>query len=149
MRVLLAVDGSEYAKEAAAQCGEFVAELSETVVKIITIADYTADLASDPFMSSGEFLEAVREGMQKKSEEILLAAEKIIRYKNKQVEIQKEMCIGSAKKLIVKEAQNWKADLVVIGSHGYGFLTRTLLGSVSDAVVHHSPCSVLVARKSE
>ena len=37
-------------------------------------------------------------------------------------------------------------DLIVVGSHGRGFWGR-LLGSVSDGVVHHAPCSVLVVRK--
>jgi len=147
MKILLATDGSEYANEATAQCGEFVSGLTDATVKIITIADYTVDVVSEPFMSSVELVKAVEEETQKKSEQILSGAEKIVRYKNENVEIAKEMCVGSAKKLIVKEAEDWGAELIVVGSHGYGILTRALLGSVSDAVVHHAPCSVLVARK--
>jgi nucleotide-binding universal stress UspA family protein len=37
------------------------------------------------------------------------------------------------------------ADLVVVGSHGYGLLDR-ILGTTSARVVHHCPCSVLVVR---
>ena len=37
-------------------------------------------------------------------------------------------------------------DLVVMGSFGRGALGRFLLGSVSDRVVHHAPCSVMVVR---
>jgi nucleotide-binding universal stress UspA family protein len=68
---------------------------------------------------------------------------------NKKIEIEKEILIGSAKKIIVKEAEDWEADLIVVGSHGYGFLGRALLGSVSDAVIHHAPCSVLVVKTQE
>jgi nucleotide-binding universal stress UspA family protein len=39
-----------------------------------------------------------------------------------------------------------EADLVVVGNRGSGGFARMLLGSVSDEVVHHSPCSVLVVR---
>ena len=48
----------------------------------------------------------------------------------------------------IEEAQNWGADLIIVGSHGYGFWSRALLGSVSNAVINHAPCSVLVVRGS-
>jgi nucleotide-binding universal stress UspA family protein len=38
------------------------------------------------------------------------------------------------------------ADVVVLGSHGHGWLQRVLLGSVSAHVLHHAPCPVLVMR---
>ncbi|XP_076447697.1 universal stress protein Slr1101-like [Babylonia areolata] len=45
---------------------------------------------------------------------------------------------------IAKEAQG--ADMVVVGSRGLGLVRRTLLGSVSDFLVHHCHCPVLVVR---
>lgn len=53
---------------------------------------------------------------------------------------------GYAAETIVRIAEEGKYDLVVIGSRGMNFLGRFLLGSVSDRVVHHAPCSVLVVR---
>ncbi|MGI8757634.1 MAG: universal stress protein [Acidimicrobiales bacterium] len=38
------------------------------------------------------------------------------------------------------------ADVVVIGSQGHGWLQRVLIGSVSNYVLHHAPCPVLVMR---
>lgn len=38
------------------------------------------------------------------------------------------------------------ADVVVLGSHGHGWLQRVLIGSVSHHVLHHAPCAVLVMR---
>ena len=55
---------------------------------------------------------------------------------------------GSPQRIIVETAQEWGADLIVVGSHGYGLWSRALLGSVSNSVVHHAPCSVLVVRTS-
>ncbi|HLM60632.1 MAG TPA: universal stress protein, partial [Pyrinomonadaceae bacterium] len=54
---------------------------------------------------------------------------------------------GSPERKIVEEAENWNADLIVVGSHGYGFWERMFLGSVSSAILHHAPCSVLVVRE--
>jgi nucleotide-binding universal stress UspA family protein len=38
--------------------------------------------------------------------------------------------------------------LIVLGSHGYGFVRRMLLGSVAGAVVANAPCSVQVVRQT-
>ena len=46
--------------------------------------------------------------------------------------------------IILEEVKNWSADLVVLGSHGSKGLTRFLLGSVSETIVRHAPCSVEV-----
>ena len=53
---------------------------------------------------------------------------------------------GDAKSLILDRAAKWNADLIVLGSHGLTGLPRLLMGSVSDAVVHHATCSVQVVR---
>lgn len=53
---------------------------------------------------------------------------------------------GHAAHEIVKAAVEWPADLIVIGSHGRGGLSRAFLGSVAEAVVRHAPCPVLVVR---
>ena len=47
---------------------------------------------------------------------------------------------------IIKRADEWKADLVVVGSHGRSALGRLILGSVSQKVVTEAGCSVRVAR---
>ena len=47
---------------------------------------------------------------------------------------------------IVELAEAERPDLVVIGAGGKGFLRRFFTGSVSDTVVHHAPCPVLVVR---
>ena len=45
---------------------------------------------------------------------------------------------------IIEVAKEEKVDLIVIGARGLGSLRRTVLGSVSDFVVHHSPVPVTV-----
>ena len=43
-------------------------------------------------------------------------------------------------------AQEWKASLLVIGTHGRTGLQRVLMGSVAEHIVRHAPCPVLVVR---
>lgn len=57
-----------------------------------------------------------------------------------------EVIQGSPKQVIVEEAESWGADLIVMGSRGLGAWNRLLLGSVSNAVVHHAKCSVEIVR---
>lgn len=53
---------------------------------------------------------------------------------------------GPAGEAIVEVARNEQVDLVVVGSHGRGAVGRFLVGSVSEHVVRHAPCPVLVVR---
>lgn len=51
---------------------------------------------------------------------------------------------GSPGAAICKLARTWGADLIIVGSHKRKGLSEMLLGSVSNYVVHHAPCSVMV-----
>jgi len=48
----------------------------------------------------------------------------------------------------VTVATREKADYIVIGTRGLGKLRRTIMGSVSDYVVHHAHCPVVVSRSA-
>lgn len=49
--------------------------------------------------------------------------------------------------VILDEAKRWGADLIVVGSHGYGLFRRFLFGSVSSAVALNATCSVEIVRR--
>ncbi len=54
--------------------------------------------------------------------------------------------LGDAGSWIREIATTWQADLVIVGRRGHRGLTEMLLGSVSNHVIHHVPCSVLVVQ---
>ena len=58
-----------------------------------------------------------------------------------------EVCFGRAYQAICDAAQKQKADLIVIGTHGFTGLKHLLLGSTAERVIRHAPCSVLVVHK--
>lgn len=47
---------------------------------------------------------------------------------------------------ILRAAEEENADMIVVGSRGRGALHRTFLGSVSDYIVHHATCPVVVCK---
>ncbi|HEY9778955.1 MAG TPA: universal stress protein [Leptolyngbyaceae cyanobacterium] len=53
---------------------------------------------------------------------------------------------GTPGRTICEFAQNWKADLIMIGRRGRSGLRELFLGSVSNYVLHHAPCSVLTVQ---
>jgi len=56
---------------------------------------------------------------------------------------------GEAGHQLCQLAKDWGADLIVVGRRGLTGLKEALLGSVSNHVVHHAPCSVLVIQEVE
>jgi len=55
---------------------------------------------------------------------------------------------GSAVDEICRQASEADAQLIVVGSHGWGAARRLFSGSVSTGLVHSAPCAVLVVRSS-
>jgi len=60
--------------------------------------------------------------------------------------VEGEIHEGYIKDRILELAESWPADLIVVGSHGRKGITKFLLGSVSEAIMSHAPCSVEVVR---
>jgi nucleotide-binding universal stress UspA family protein len=56
---------------------------------------------------------------------------------------------GNPAEQIARSAREMKADLIVVGHRDQSSLARWLNGSVGASILHHPPCSVLVAVKSE
>lgn len=55
--------------------------------------------------------------------------------------------VGESKDIILEQAANWPADLVIMGARGRRGLTRILLGSVSQTVLLYGSCSTQIARR--
>lgn len=84
--------------------------------------------------------------LQRDSPALVEAASKMIRAADPGISVTTKIVEGIPKDAIVQEAQDWGADLIVLGSHGYGRVRRVLLGSVAGDVVAKAPCSVQVVR---
>ncbi|MGV2828959.1 universal stress protein [Myxosarcina sp. GI1(2024)] len=65
------------------------------------------------------------------------------------IDCESECRVGNCNLGIGDRAKEWGADLIVIGRRGHKNLSEILLGSVSNYVIHHAPCSILVVQGTE
>jgi nucleotide-binding universal stress UspA family protein len=148
MKILLSTDGSHFSKTAIEFCRNVIHDSRSTSLKIVSAVESPTPLSAEPYAMSAEFygqiIDTVNERAREFVEEAKLQVNMI--FPDGFREFTAEVIAGSPEQVIVETAQSWGADLIIVGSHGYGFWSRALIGSVSNAVVNHAPCSVLVVR---
>jgi nucleotide-binding universal stress UspA family protein len=145
VKILLAIDGSPHSHAALV---EFAMRPwpSSTEVQILTVVHSSIPLFFDPaFVAAAARMEQTLD-RRRDAPALVEAAADMIRDANPKVSVTTKIIEGIPKDAIVQEAQSWGADLIVLGSHGYGRVRRVVLGSVAAAVVANAPCSVLVVR---
>ena len=147
MKILLATDGSAHSKAAVEEIARRPFPVN-TKVRIVTAYESSAAITSvGPMGVTQEYYAEADRLALKMAENILETAAKILHNKNPELTITTSVIKGSPKSVILKEAETFGADLIVVGSHGAGAVERFLLGSVSHAVSLHAKCSVEIVRK--
>jgi nucleotide-binding universal stress UspA family protein len=145
MKILLAIDGSKFTDAVVNNLiGRKWPDGSE--VRVISVA-HTFPHVTDPLLIGLACqLDMEKAEVERANRAAAEAAKKVAR-KVPDLKVSTTVPTGSPKELIVEEAEKWQADLIMMGSHGYGATHRFLLGSVSQAVVVQAPCSVEVVRE--
>lgn len=143
MRILFATDGSEYSAAGARSiatrpwpAGSLVRIVSSAVLSFPAV---------DPSYGTAVLNEQIRELSIRQAKEAVAEATDILAPSG--LATSSELLLGSPKSRIIDEATEWKADLIVVGSHGRRGMARVLLGSVSEAIAMRAHCSVEVIRE--
>lgn len=146
MRILIAVDGSPYSNAALDEVSRRTWPKGSEIL-IVHAFDPLLDLPSHAWTVPADYYHRIIPAAHKQANSIIDAAvQKLKSGLRDTVEIRGKAVLSSPKRVILDEAENFKADLIVVGSHGYPTWERLLLGSVSQAVVSHAQCSVEVVR---
>ena len=137
-KILLATDGSRDA-ELARTTAVDIANSTDPEVHVVTVASgYPSYDIRNP---------AVVEQLRKQAQDILNEqVEKIEQSGGKVAEKHLRIAERYRAQQIVQVAEDIGAGLIVMGSRGLGGLRRALIGSVSDSVVRHAHCPVMVVR---
>jgi nucleotide-binding universal stress UspA family protein len=146
MRILVSTDGSDFSRAAVDKCRRIIAAPSETTIKIVSVFEIIEPL---DISISPEFSQELESAARLKAEEAAEEAVALIRESFPDIALETQISNGAPDQILIETATEWKADLVVIGSHSRGFWGRMLLGSITDSLVHHAPCSVLVVRSAK
>lgn len=144
MKILLAVDGSEHSAKTVETIGSLPWP-SGSLVRVLSVVDQVVTATPEVAIFSAATIEAERDQLLRTTDELTtrfahwlcstgVVAETRIRR-------------GDPKSLIVEEAEEWRADLIVVGSHGHTGFKQWLLGSVAQSIVSRASCSVYVVRE--
>jgi nucleotide-binding universal stress UspA family protein len=140
-KILLATDGSEEAtlalQTAADLCEKTGSELHVVHVGEVTLLHHYHPEAHGYRMQYERDEKEARELLETQVEGIKAAVATVA---------QAHLRMGKADEHIVVLAEELGVDLIVMGSRGLGGVKRALMGSVSEAVVRHAHCPVLVVR---
>jgi nucleotide-binding universal stress UspA family protein len=143
MKILLATDGFPHSQVAVDEVVRRPWPSGSTIRVMSVIQPYTPPATE--FVLAGATLEDISQQQVSSAEQITRRAADAL--KETGLSIETAMREGDPRSVIVDEADEWGADLIVVGSHGRTGLTRWLLGSVAQAIVGHASCSVEVVRQ--
>ncbi|MDZ4836938.1 MAG: universal stress protein [Candidatus Melainabacteria bacterium] len=133
MRILIAIDSSPFANE-------IIDEVSgrswsqDTLFRVIGVVKPTGSWDADQ-----EFIHQARTIL---NERVKTLSSKLAEHQK----VQTDLLEGDSAEMILEEATNWRADLLMLGSHGDTGVRKERLGSVAAAIVNRAPCSVEVVK---
>src|SRR5687768_5692249 len=138
MRILLAIDGSP-CSDAAVNTVASRPWPANSEIRIVSAFEIPFSPTPDTWAISSEYFDQMERVAREQAEAVVnTAAIRVIAQIDQTITVTRGVLIGSPRSAILAESENWKADLIVVGSHGYGPWQRFFLGSVSQAVVSHA-----------
>ena len=145
-RILVPVDGSHTSTQGLEEAIR-LAKVSQGVLRMIHVVDEFVAIQNDAYMpGAGALLEGMVEGgsqLLKKAAD--LAASQGVAAEGALL----KTLGGRVADIIVKEAKDWGADVIVMGTHGRRGVSLLVLGSDAEAVIKMTPVPLLLVRGSD
>jgi nucleotide-binding universal stress UspA family protein len=157
MKILIGYDGSE--------CSDLAIEdlrkaglPAEAQAVVLTVGEaWDLPVAVDRVSASaGRFVHPTTRQIEKHLREVSARSQNLAEVAARRVEeifpgwnVSAEALCGKAAVELIRKADEWSPDLLVVGSQGRSAIGRLLLGSVSHQILHEAHCPVRIARKNE
>ena len=140
-KILVPTDASAYSQKALKAALELARKFDSEVELFHVVELPEVRLYSDRTLSHNDERQAQLKHL---GEQAILATLEGIDSSN--VLLKKTSREGKPSKMILQKLEADNFDLIVMGSHGYGTIAGSILGSVSQRILHESKCSVLIAK---
>jgi nucleotide-binding universal stress UspA family protein len=152
MKILLGVDGSDCSMVAVRSVAQhpWPPNSQMRVISVIPLVIPTGAMilpTHAPVTVQPSIVEALQKEARDRGEEAFSRARQILGEAGIKVVETESLPVGDARQVILDQAKDWGADLIVVGSHGYRGVDRFMLGSVSESVAMHAHTSVEIIRE--
>jgi nucleotide-binding universal stress UspA family protein len=172
-KVLVAIDGSEHANRAFAAAARLFGKHADYVaVSVVPPWSFATALGANedldlpggqppstaldgsastgmPYAPTASSVEATMQGLYDYYREMQREAQQVAGVKAESVIEEAHPHKRRIGRAIIEAAEEHRADVIVVGPHGSSFAGETLLGSVSQYVIHHAPCPVVICRDND
>lgn len=138
-KILVATDASDYSRNALRIALKFVRKFNTELELLFVINDKIV-------YEFGEFESYIASPEQMEREGELAIKATLEGIDVSDINFKTKILHGNPGNVIIQEIAKENIDLVVMGSHGYGALVGSIIGSVSQKVLHGAKCSVLIAK---
>jgi len=145
IKILLAIDGSGESELATRRAVD-LADTAGSELHVVYIGQLPNFLMNDPDIMG--FYRKLYDDIEQESLEILWRLTWEVKAAGGDV-AGSHLGMGVVDLEIVVLAKELQADLIVMGCRGHRGIRRAIEGSISDAVIRHAPCPVLVVRSHE
>ncbi|KAM7276384.1 hypothetical protein ACFE04_018250 [Oxalis oulophora] len=158
-RIVVAVDESDESMYALSWCLKnlLVHDTPKTTIVLLYVKPPTAVYSSLDTTGqsaattawhtfSGDAVTAIRKYGSQLVNSVMQRAEAVYTNSDANISVERAVGCGEARDVICSTVEKLKADTLVMGSHGYGFIKRAILGSVSDYCAKHVKCPVVIVK---
>lgn len=143
MKLLIAIDQSKFS-QAALESVLSRPWPAKTEIKVLNVVEPPSLLMGREMSGYDPEFEAVWKALREQAKDIVEKAAGKVRAAG--LPVSTDLVEGDPKAQILDIASEWRADMIVLGSHGRTGVGRFLMGSVSQDVVRHAHCSVEIIR---
>jgi nucleotide-binding universal stress UspA family protein len=141
-RIMVAVDGSETSQRGLAEAIKLAKDQKATLA-IVHVIDIVIA------RSGGQFLSGYTEATRAFARNAIEQAQKTAQAAGLEPELRTPEVVTAGYHVadtVAEEARTWRADLLVVGTHGRRGVSKLLLGSVAEGIVRLAPCPLLLIR---
>jgi nucleotide-binding universal stress UspA family protein len=131
------VDGSVWSETAANIAFQLIRSYGSQV-DVVSVADVPSHLYGISVSAADQMILEARRHLDKITHEA----------ESRDIEASYYLREGDPAKILIELVLKLASDLIIMGSHGRTGISRLLMGSVTERVIHNSPCPILVVRST-